>query len=346
VGLPYKDPKGGIGAVIQTYSHYFSPFQFIATYKNQRFKPMIVPYFIGACLKLGWVLGTNRKIRVVHIHGAAKGSLVRKYFVYAISKRLFGKKVVYHSHGSELKSFYEGAPGLIQRFVRHFLNHTDEVICLSAQWEGFFKQHFRIPKISILENIVEEPISIPVHEGGGPLNFLFLGAIGNRKGIFDLLAVLSDHKAEFRGKLRLTIGGGGENQRLEDFINQHGLSDLVRFEGWVKGERKQAILAQADVYILPSYNEGLPISILEAMSYHLPIISTPVGGTPEVVREGQNGFLVEPGDQQGLYGALTWFIEHPDKIRPMGTISAEIVRPYYARNVIPKLTNTYIALLS
>jgi glycosyltransferase involved in cell wall biosynthesis len=347
VGLQYKNHRGGIGSVIDTYSRYFDPFYFVSTYKPQRYKAFIFPYFFAACLKLCLILMFRPTIRIVHIHGAAKGSLLRKYIVYFLAKRIFRKKVIYHSHGSELEAFYKKSSPFIKKLIKNFFNNTDEIICLSRHWEFFFTQNFNVKQISILENIVENPglISKIPKMDGEPVQFLFLGAIGDRKGIFDLLEVLTEHKGKLERDVRLIIGGSGEEKRLYDYINWNNLSSMVRFEGWVNGEKKRAILLQSDIYILPSYNEGLPISILEAMSYSLPIISSPVGGTPEVVKDHQNGFLVGAGDKQGLLSRIEWFIGHKAAITEMGMKSEEMVKPYYASCVIPKLVETYTRLL-
>ncbi|HWK03604.1 MAG TPA: glycosyltransferase family 4 protein [Puia sp.] len=347
VGLQYKNHRGGIGSVISTYSGYFDPFNFVSTYKPQRFKLFIFPYFLASCLKLSWILAWRRDIRIVHIHGAAKGSLLRKYMMYALSKRVFGKKVIYHSHGSELEAFYDRSGPFLKKFMKRFFDHVDQIICLSNQWELFFTRHFNVKKIAILENIVEDPEASPKTPKlkNEPLKLLFLGAIGDRKGIFDLLAVLADKKSEWQGRILLTIGGSGELKRLDDFIRENKLSSLVKFEGWVTGAKKNELLLQSDIYILPSYNEGLPISILEAMSYRLPVISTPVGGTPEVVKNNQNGFLVSAGDKAGFSNSIEWFIHNSDAIPEMGRQSAEMVEPYYASRVIPKLADIYLELL-
>ena len=100
----------------------------------------------------------------------------------------------------------------------------------------------------------------------------------------------------------------GETERLLTYLADHKLETLVQFEGWVSGEKKHELLSSSDVYILPSYHEGLPISILEAMNYQLPVIATPVGGTAEAVQEGINGFLVTPGDKDALYDRLLQFL--------------------------------------
>jgi len=347
VGLPYKAPTGGISMVIKTYSDYFPVFNFLSTYKRGKFNILLLPYFFLACLKLSWKLWNNKKIKIVHIHGAAKGSLLRKYIIFRIS-HLFGKKVIYHSHGSELRSFYYGSNRIIKSWIKLFFQKVDLVICLSEQWREFFVKDLKVREIYVLENIVENPDYnlVKQYKPKKKLTFLFLGQIGQRKGVFDLLEVISEMRAGLEDKFHLIIGGRGETDKLEKYIQDHELDPLIAFAGWITGENKSRLLEKADVYVLPSYNEGLPISILEALSYGLPVISTSVGGIPVVVQDNMNGFIVEPGDKKALSDKINWFINNQEKIMMMGLKSQEIVFPYYAENVIPKLNRIYKKLLA
>lgn len=349
VGLEHVNHRGGIGGVIDTYSNYFEEFNFVATYKPQKFKPMIVPYFLGSCVKLFWMLLTNRAIKIVHIHGAAKGSMARKYIAFFISKYFFGKKVIYHSHGSELKDFYFKSPQVVKRWIAHFFNNVDVIVCLSVQWEAFFNQNFKVKKVFVLENIVDRKelaANKVLKTPEGPVKFLFLGAIGNRKGIFDLLGVIAKNRDKYLGQIKLSVGGNGEVEKLNNFIKTNNLEDIVTFEGWVTGTKKDELLATNDIYFLPSYNEGLPLSILEAMSFKMPIVSTNVGGIAEVVKTDINGFLINPGDSQAIENSLNWFIDHKNEIAPMGSASLKMVEPYYSDNVIAKLSKLYQDILA
>jgi glycosyltransferase involved in cell wall biosynthesis len=344
VGEEYKNHRGGIAAVINTYSQYFDNFKFVSTFKPIKFKGQMILNFIKGLISLFKTLNNDKEISIVHIHGAAKGSIFRKYIVCLISKKIFNKKVIYHSHGSEFKKFYNSSPFIFKKLIENFINSVDLVICLSTQWKLFFNENFKIKDIVVLENIVNRPI-ITDRKDNQTLNILFLGFIGKRKGIFDLLDAIITHKAELDQRMQLIIGGNGETERLINVIEKNNLQSIVKYAGWVSGELKESLLKGADVYILPSYNEGLPISILEAMSYKLPIISTPVGGITEVVHNNINGFIIQPGDKQAMFDALNKLIEQPMLVKAMGNKSSEIVEPYYAENVIPKLENIYKSLL-
>lgn len=106
------------------------------------------------------------------------------------------------------------------------------------------------------------------------------------------------------------------------------------------------MLNWTDILILPSYNEGLPIAILEAMSYGKAIISSPVGGIPEIVMHGQNGILVKPGNQNELFNAICFFIKNKDEIKTFGNKSKEIIQPYFPEAVLSDLLKIYKNLLN
>ncbi|MFN8436183.1 MAG: glycosyltransferase family 4 protein [Cytophagales bacterium] len=348
VGLQYVDHRGGIGGVIDTYHYNFESFKFVATYKPQKNKLAILPYFLQACFSLIKQLLTDKKIKIVHIHGAAKGSLVRKYIMFFIAKFIFRKTVIYHSHGSELKMFYDKSPNILKSWLKHFFNNVDVIICLSVQWEKFFNDNFSPKKIIILENIVDQQPSNSLKPKSDtlPLKILFLGAIGNRKGIFDLLETLKTHKNAWENNLKLTIGGNGEVEKLEKFITENQLEKMVSFAGWVTGNKKLELLNTHDIYVLPSYNEGLPLSILEAMSFGMPVISTNVGGIPEVVKTNRNGVLIHPGNTGEIALAIQMYLDDMHLIKTHGEQSLNIVEPFYSQNVIKKLNSIYKDILN
>ncbi|CAG5068545.1 N-acetyl-alpha-D-glucosaminyl L-malate synthase [Dyadobacter sp. CECT 9623] len=346
VGPQYKNHRGGMGAVIASYNKNISDFQFVSSYEGNYSTLANVPYFFVSLFKYVGVLIANRKIKIVHIHGAHNGSFFRKYILFLIAKYVFGKAVVYHSHGSDFHIFYNGSGAFVKKLVAHFINHADLIICLSIQWNDFFKENFSPKRIHILENIVDHPDKTPVRRQKPVLTLLFLGYIGDRKGIYDLVNVIIENKEFFNGRLKLLVGGNGESQKLEAIIKTHSLENIVEYVGWVTGEKKDELLSTSDIFILPSHNEGLPVSILEAMSYNLPIISTPVGGIGEVVRDNVNGFLVEPGNKKSILESLKAFVLSPVLALEMGQRSSLILKPYYSNSVIPKLHSFYTELLT
>ena len=129
-----------------------------------------------------------------------------------------------------------------------------------------------------------------------------LGRLGERKGTYDLVAAAEAALGK-NPELRFCLAGDGEVERARAIVKEKGLEGNIDVVGWVNGEEKLRRLHEAATLVLPSYHEGLPMAILEAMAAGKAIISTNVGAIPEVVGDG-NGILVEPGDVPALTQAL------------------------------------------
>jgi glycosyltransferase involved in cell wall biosynthesis len=150
---------------------------------------------------------------------------------------------------------------------------------------------------------------------------LFVGSIGKRKGIFDLLnaipIVIKDWEAArfiFLGEEEIA----GEKERVLQICRQNNLREHVFFAGWVTGDEKRRFYQQADIFTLPSHAENLPYSLLEAMAVGLPVVTTPVGGIPELVEDGREGFLIQPGDDQELAERILYLLRNPQLREELG----------------------------
>lgn len=334
---PYKKPKGGIGQVVNSYSKIFDPFYTVITtsYESNRLKKLFI--LLNSLIHFFYYM-TFKDIKIVHIHTASENSFKRKSLFINLSK-LFRKKVLLHIHGASFKEFTSKN----KKFIGTNLKKCDKIIALSDSWKQFFTDIYDLKNVTVLPNIVENPIK-KEYVSEDKLKILYLGIIGDRKGIFDLLSILKENKDFYKTKIIINIGGNGEIERLNEYITDNQLEELVNYEGWVSGNKKIELLNSTDIYILPSYNEGLPISILEAMSYGKPIISTNVGGIPEIV-DNQNGIIIEPGDKKALKAAINYFLNNRDEINKKGLESLKKVQKHLPDNVKRQLIRIYEDLL-
>jgi len=346
-GPAYKNHRGGIGAVIDVYSTFFEKFNFVPSYHSYDSNIAKILYFFGQFFVLTKTLIVNRDIRIVHIHGSHGGSFYRKFVAFLIAKKLFRKKIVYHIHSGTFNSFYLSSKGLQKKWIRKLVNGADAVICLAPVWADFLRENFQPKKIYIVNNVVTEP-AVKALQGASlsspVMNLLFLGKVGDNKGIFDLLEVIKQQKEFLNGKIRLFIGGDGEIDKLKAFITGNELSGMVEYAGWVDKEKKNLLFLDTHLYILPSYNEGLPGSILEAMSYGLPVIATPVGGIPEVVKDRVNGRLIQPGSLAGIEESLRFFLADKQLIPQYGQASLQMIGPFFPEYVARQLVEVYTAM--
>lgn len=345
-GVKYKDNHpGGISAVVQYWSAYIENLQYYPTFKEgSKLQKLLIMFSSYFCLLIRLLF--DCRIKIVHIHTAAGADFKRSAMIVNLAK-FFNKKVIIHSHASQFKVFYAESSDKQKKWIVEILNKADVLIALSESWREWFITLGIIPdKITILHNITAYPQITRKKENftNRPIRFLFMGEIGQRKGIFDILRGLTNHRDEIKDKIELRIGGNKMESELRKTIDDGGLADFVKFEGWVSGEKKIELLNWADVYILPSFNEGLPISILEAMSYRMPIISSPVGGIPEVV-DKSNGLLVTPGNDEEIFAAMKFYSENEKDIILQGNESYRKAEAYLPDYVLNHLKNIYNQLL-
>lgn len=344
IGEYFKhNAPGGMAAVLASYNEYFENMQFIPTWRNGNILVKIW-YAVYSYVFFIWYMLFVRSVKIVHIQGAAFASFERNVFFVKVGK-LFGKKVVMHMHCADFESYYN--PSKHKQRIVDTINACDLYLVLSDSWKQYFESiGVKSNIIKVLNNTITPPVTKRVKRSTDILNLLYLGVIGQRKGIYDILNALKDNKEMFEGKVVLRIGGNQEEEKLQACINEYGLQEMVKFEGFVSGEKKIECLNWADVYILPSFNEGLPIGILEAMSYRHPIISTPVGGIPEVVKDGVNGIMVNPGNVQEIAKAISAFVGDKKLVEEYGMHSIELVKPYLPETVFATLSEMYSHLIA
>lgn len=337
-----KKTKGGMTAVLVSYDKYIENMRFIPTWKlgNKLVKSW---YALQALVRTWFLLTFDKSIKIVHIHGAANASFDRCKLFIRLAKKC-GKKVILHEHAADFVEYYQEAED--KQGITDTLKMCDALIVLSQSWKEYFSSiGMDKDKIHVLNNIVSPPELMSIKRTDDKLHLLYMGEISKRKGAFDLLKAICKEKEFFKDKLILRMGGNEVDGDIKRFIKDNGLESFVNYEGWVAGDHKKECLNWEDVYILPSYNEGLPIAILEAMSYGHPVISTPVGGIPEVVENKRNGILVEPGDQKKIADAIRYYIENKDEIKVQGENGYTIVKNFFPEKVFGDLRNIYESLL-
>ena len=281
----------------------------------------------------------------LHCHVAAYGSFWRKSIFASLAH--FNKvPVILHLHGSRTKEFVARQPRWRLSMIRWQLRKANAVIVLSESWKDYILSIEPAARVRVIPNGVALPKAYPFDATGDEcVNILFLGEIGERKGVYDLLRALQGVLRQCTN-VRLQIGGKGEMERAQDLIRELGIEHAVEFRGWVVGDEKQALFRGAAIYVLPSYNEGLPMSILEAMSWKLPIVSTTVGGIPELVREGEEGFLISPGDIPALTTALVNLVSDASLRQSMGRKALKrIEQGFSSKYVSRSIDELYSAIL-
>jgi glycosyltransferase involved in cell wall biosynthesis len=224
-----------------------------------------------------------------------------------------------------------GRPGAVERRFRWFKAPlqvllgwltawaADLVLAPSAATAAEIRRDYGVDRVGVIPNVTGglavEPVE-GIEEERGYL--LFVGRLRIRKGVEVLLEALSDLRSRHPGA-RLRIAGDGEHRRrLERRAAELGLGEAVVFLGTCDAGRVRRLLAGAAALVVPSIYEGMPLVVLEAMAAGIPVVASAVSGIPEVVVDGETGWLVPPEDPQALAGALAAALAHPAEARRRG----------------------------
>lgn len=253
---------------------------------------------------------------LVHIHSSFGGSFYRKLpFVYMAS--IFNIPVINHIHGSEIANLYINASKKKKKLVENCFDKCRYLVVLSEEWKKNLEVvKTKTPKI-VIENystIHKECLKRKNHQDK---IILFLGFITELKGCFNIPDI-AKKVIEQNANVKFILAGSGEIEKLQDILEEKGISQYFSFPGWVRKEEKENLLKNADIFLLPSYTEAMPMSILEAMGYGLPIVTTNVGGIPQLVEDGKNGYMTEPGNIDGFVKAILKLFGNDELIYDMG----------------------------
>lgn len=135
------------------------------------------------------------------------------------------------------------------------------------------------------------------------LNFLYLGWIEEEKGIFDFLQAFKE--IELKDEFKITIAGGGTGEAFaREYVDINGMNNFVNFEGWVDGAGLESIFKKSDVLILPSWAEGFPNAVIEAMASGLAVIVSSVGNIPDILSNESEAIIIPPKDIDALKNAI------------------------------------------
>lgn len=336
--------RGGIAAVIGAYraAGLFErwPIDYVVTHREGGKGAKLAAAARGLARFVA-LLAAHRRV-LVHVHCASRASFWRKALFMSVAHAA-RCPVILHLHGGGFARFYEEECGPLRRWlVRRVLARAACVIALTGRWRNWLAQLQANPNLVCIPNPVDLPPAIVPR---GPRNVvLYLGRIEPAKGIPELLDAFAGLRPGMPDAL-LVCAGAGDIDAAARQARRLGLEDSVRFPGWIDGDEKRAWLARAALFVLPSHAEGLPMSLLEAMAAGLPVVASAVGGIPDVVHDGVNGFLVAPGDRVALLRAMGRVLNDPQLGAALGAAGREAVRARYApERVLPDLERLYAAL--
>ena len=313
----------------------------IPTYRGASPLRRLGTFLLALVRLIGWSLRGGR--RVVHVHTAVRGSLYRKAVVVRLAKAL-GCRVLLHLHAGagDIAAFDARIGRLARAMFRGAFAASDRVLSVSAAGAREIEARFGAEDVLVVPNSApfvdaQERAAGTDDEGAG-MSILYMGGfVDPAKGGRVLVEALS-WLVERCPEARVTLAGPGEPPLEADEVLR---SEAATWAGWLDPGAKERLLCSADVFVLPSFSEGLPVALLEAMAHARPIVATAVGGIPDVIDDGREALLVPPGDPRSLAEAIASLAENPERRRALGEAARERARRLNDREVFAPLEALY-----
>lgn len=278
---------------------------------------------------------------LMHVLSTAGFGFFRNALHTKIAKR-HKVKCIFHLLG-QIDDLYLKANPLLKRLISCCLNMADVHIVQSPGLADFVQKITKRPVYSIFNGVRTEEFTPPdryAHSSDGNIRLISVGTLGHKKGTFDILEAAASMKDKW-SNLKFIFIGGGEVDKFRQLAIKKKISGQVKFLDSADDARRTKMLQTSDVFILPSYAEGQPIALLEAMAAGLPIISSTVGSIPEVVQE-KNGFLVRPGDINAIIKYIETLTTNPKLREQMGCFNAqEAQKKYQLNRVMQEIGDIY-----
>ncbi|OBH27101.1 glycosyl transferase [Mycobacterium sp. E342] len=298
--------RGGMATVIAL----------MAAHPDERIRITVVPTFMDAPMWRRLVVGVHGMLRatwlvlrgrtdVLHVHLAHGGSVIRKALPLWAA-RLAGVPAVVHAHSYDFGGWFDRLPPLGQAAVRRMLV-ADHWLLLGERHVDEYADRLRLPaaRISVLRNAVRIPDAPVTQSGVERVHAVALGRLGVRKGSYDVIAAVAALDETVRSRLRVTLAGDGDLEAVRGAVAGTGLGGTIHVVEWLDPAACDELLSGANIFLLPSRDEGLPMALLEAMAYGLVPVTTMVGSIGEVVSDRVNGLLVQPGCPGQIAEALS-----------------------------------------
>ena len=275
-----------------------------------------IPPFLLSMYSL--VCRVARACDLIHAHWIPTGA------VAGMAARRLGIPMVLTVHGSDSAFLRHGRlRAEVSRFSVRSASHVIPVSeTLKAELLAFSGAGLPLTKI---HSGVDPSVFLPGSGETGGRSILWVGRMTREKGVEYLIRAMKDISIAHPSASLLLVGDGPLRGSLETLARDIGVSEFVSFMGWKDHSEMVSIYAASDIVALPSLSEGLPMVLLEAMASGKPVVATRVGGIPELIDQGGNGYLVAPGSESEIADRVMELLARPELAAQMGTASRALV---------------------
>lgn len=305
--------------------------------------------FVLSPVELFWLL-IKSKAKIVHLNTTIRPKSYWRDVIYLFIARIMGKKIIYQVHGGVLpQDFYKNS--IVLSYFFKLVLRTADVVLLLAQSELIAYRNFA-PELclKVIPNAIEvgaDPQwkkSPPTHYR--PLKLVFIGRLVKTKGIFEIIEALSILRNQGRNIQLIIAGSGTDELMLSAYVKSMGLNDYISFLGAIFNEEKTRVWEEADLFVFPTHQEGLPYTLLESMAARTPSLVCPVGGIPDVIEDGVHGLFIPLRNAQVLADNIERLDNDRALICGMGEACRQRVLEHYTIDrMIGDFRRTYLNTL-
>lgn len=291
-----------------------------------------------------WRFLRRNDASAVHINTSMVPKAYWRDLVYLAVAKIAGSQVIYQVHGGSLPLEFCKGSRLLEALLRRLLRTADHVVLLSDVARRGYAELDSDLQVEVIPNAVyvDGKRPTPTDRSDAPLRLVYIGRLVASKGLFEALDALALLTAE-RVEATLVIAGTGPDEaRLRSRARELALDHRIVFAGAVRGDAKDALWQEADVLVFPTYREGLPYALLEAMAtWTVPVIS-PVGAIPEAVEDGVHGLFVPPRDVRRLAEAIKHLSEDRFELRRLAEAAhARAIERYTVQRLAEDFARLY-----
>jgi colanic acid/amylovoran biosynthesis glycosyltransferase len=291
-------------------------------------------YFTEALMVARWMRANGYTHLHVHFatEGANVGLVLHAFFPCTMSLTVHGPDEFYNAK---------------EHFLREKIDAVDFMVCIGRFARSQVMKlspGSRWHKFDICPLGVDPELFVPAprKDEGQPFNILCVGRLTPAKGqrvLIDACRLLRDQGRSFR---LVVVGAGPDENELKALVREYGLQDLVEFTGPLNQDQVIARYAKADAFALPSFAEGIPVVLMEAMASGVPCVTTRITGIPELIRDGIDGLLVTPSDSAELADALVALMDDPELRKDLARTGRErVVAEYHLSHNVDRLAETF-----
>lgn len=293
--------------------------------------------------------GLRQRPDIVHINTGLDHKAYWRDLAYLMVAKLLRIKVVNQIHGGPMPDKFFPHSAALTWLLRQMLSASDAVSVLSLNEYKAYAAFAPRARLSHIPNAIDPAGllgTIAASDLGRPLRLVYIGRLVREKGLFETLDAIASLRSAGRDVYVDIAGGGSAEKDLRVRSTELGLSGHVLFHGPVFGTAKNDLWCQADVLVFPSYSEGLPYALLEAMAAGTPAITCATGAIPDVMQHGVHGLFVPPRDAAAVAAAIAVLDDDRELLERMARASrARVLEQYTLARLARDFSGLYDAVL-